>query len=187
MVKFFEKSVASSAIKIGAVYSLDTLLTTYQAARCHMTRKITLCVFITIKSSNLMCILKFGHIKLWALEMVLVEFCCAEVNESKGFNKRCLSLIRQIQSVPSHIVSLIYTLIIFQYLRVSSKRNLSVILYTFWIAYAFYMAYPSKSPCYDNHSNISWELFFVVYLTMLLVSSHCIYIYIYIHTYKHRR
>jgi hypothetical protein len=92
MAKVFEKSAAPSAIKIEAVYSLDTLLTTYQAARCHMTRMITLCVFITIKNSNLLCILQFGHVKLWALEMVLVEFCCKGVQQSTGFNKTRLSL-----------------------------------------------------------------------------------------------
>ena len=136
------------------MYSLDTLITTYQAARYHMTRKITLCAFITIKTSNFLCILKFGHVKLWALEMVLVEFYCEEFIESTGFSKRRLSLISQIQSVTSHTVSLIYTLIIFQYLRLSSKGYLSFILYTSWIAFAFYMAYSCNSPCYDNHSNI---------------------------------
>ena len=154
MAIFFEKSSAPSAIKIEAVYSLDILLTTYLTARCHMTRKIILCVCITIKNSNFICILKFGRVKLWVLEMVLVGFYCAEVNESTGFNKRRLSLISHTQSVPSHTVFLIYTLIIFQYLRLSSKGNLSFILYTFWIAYTFFMAYPSKSPYYDNHSNI---------------------------------
>jgi hypothetical protein len=128
IAKFFEKRAAPSAIKIETAYSLFALPTTYQAARCHMTRKITLCVFITIKNSNILCILIFGHVKLWALEMVLSNFHCAGVNESTGLNKRRLSLISEIQSVPSHTVSLIYSSIIFQYLRVSSKRNLSFIL-----------------------------------------------------------
>jgi uncharacterized protein with PQ loop repeat len=70
MATFLEKSSAPTAIKIEAVYSLDMLLTTYKTERCHMTQKITLCVFITIKNSNLIWILKFGRVKTVGLRNV---------------------------------------------------------------------------------------------------------------------
>ena len=70
--KFFEKSAAPSAIE--AVYSLDILPTTNQPARCHMTRKIILCVFITIKKLEF-----YMNLKIWPCKAVGLRNCSSGV------------------------------------------------------------------------------------------------------------